>query len=141
MISEATVYSKPSVIELLPAWSIDIPVGSIDGIRCRTQATVESLQWDLNNKVVTATISSLKDQWITLYMRQGIKEWKTSAEVKSSEHGSIARRIYLKKSQPVKVNIILDKAVNDYPVNKPAFTYEDVERIHAERVAKKKARR
>jgi len=77
----APPYPEPGVIELLPAWSPDLPNGSVQGIRCRTQATVDSLVWDLERKEVTATISSLKDRWITLYARQGIRAIETDTEV------------------------------------------------------------
>lgn len=139
LVSEALVYSKPGVIELLPAWSPDLPHGSVQGIRCRTQATVESLEWDLDKKVVMTTISSLKDQWVTLFLRQGIKSLDTDGMVKPSDDGRIARQVYLQKRQPVRLAIALDKAVNDYPVNTPAFTVEDAAEYHAQRVAKKKA--
>ena len=139
MISEGLVYSKPGVIELLPAWSRELPNGSVQGIRCRTQATVDHLAWDLDAKVVSGTISSLKDQWITLYVRQGIKSFEADTEIKPSEHGDIARKIYVSKASPVQVTIHLDKAINDYPVNTPAFTLDEADRVQAEREAKRKA--
>jgi len=139
LVSEALVYSKPGVIELLPAWSPDLPNGSMQGIRCRTQATVESLEWDLEKKEVTATISSFKDQWITLLLRQGIKSIKADTEIEPSEHNSIAREVLLKKGRPVQVTITLDRTINSYPVNTPALTAEDAAEYHAKRIAKKKA--
>lgn len=137
-VSEALVYSKPGVIELLPAWSPELPAGSVEGIRCRTQATVESLRWDLDRKVVSATISSRKDQWVTLFARQGIESISTDAELKPSGFGDIARRIHLRKEPPVQIVLTLEKAVNDYPVNTPALTWEEARRQHRERMAAKK---
>lgn len=139
MISEGLVYSRPGIIELLPAWSPDLPNGSVQGIRCRTQATVDRLEWDLDKEEVSATISSLKDQWVTLYLRQGIKSLEANAEVVPSEHGAIARRIYLRKVWPVHLTASLKKAVNDYPVNSPSFTLDEANRVQAEREAKRKA--
>jgi hypothetical protein len=139
LVSEALVYSRPGVIELLPAWSPDLPNGSVQGIRCRTQATVDSLVWDLEKKEVAATISPLKDRWITLYARQGIRTIETDTEVKPSEHGRIARKILLQRGKPVMVAITLDRAINDYPANTPAFTLADAENHHSDRVAKKRA--
>ncbi len=103
MISEGLAYSKPGVIELLRAWSPDLPNGSVPGIRCRTQATIDHLAWDLDKRVVTTTISSLKDQWVTLYVRQGIKSLEADTETKPSEHGDIARKINVSKGSPVQV--------------------------------------
>ncbi|TWT78877.1 hypothetical protein CA13_02740 [Planctomycetes bacterium CA13] len=136
VISEALVYSNPSVIELLPAWSSKIPIGSIKGIRCRTQATVDSLNWDLNEKEVTATISSLKDQWVTLYLRQGIKSIEADTEVTTSQQGHIARKVFLQKGRSVRLKVVLDNSVNDYPINTPAFTAEDAAEYHELRTEK-----
>lgn len=141
MISEGLVYSKPGVIELLPAWSPALPNGSVQGIRCRTQATVDMLAWDLDKRAVSATIASSKDQWITLYMRQGIKSLEADTEASFSEHGDIARRLFLRKASPVRVTVYLDKAMNDYPVNTPAFTLDEADRVQAEREAKRKAKK
>ncbi|WOO40607.1 glycosyl hydrolase family 95 catalytic domain-containing protein [Rubellicoccus peritrichatus] len=135
-VAEALLYSKPGVIELLPAWSTRLPSGSIDGLRTRTQATVESLEWDLEQKEITATIRSLKDQWVTIFVRQGIEEIESSAKMRSSEHGDFAREVYLKKGEPVKLTVSLEAATNDFPVNEPSFTLEQAEQIHAERLAK-----
>jgi len=139
-VSEALVYSKPGVIELLPAWSRKLPAGSVKGILCRGQAKVDLLQWDLQRKSVKATLSSTKDQRVTLFARQGIASITADAQLKASEHRSIARELHLKKGQPVTVSITLDKAINDYPVNTPALTWEDALRMHNERVARKKAK-
>ena len=111
VVSEALVYSKPGEIELLPAWSPDMPAGSIKGTLTRTQAKVDSLEWELARKNISATLTSMKDQWITLFVRQGIKELKTDAEVKLSEHGAIARRVHLRKGKPVKIEIVSDKTI------------------------------
>jgi len=138
MISEGLVYSKPGVIELLPAWLPALPNGSVQGIRCRTQATVDNLEWDLNKRVVSATIASVRDQWVTLYMRQGIKSLEANTKVKRSEYGDIARRLLLQKESPVRVTVHLEKAMNDYPVNAPAFTLDEADRVQAEREAKRK---
>ncbi|VGO18873.1 glycosyl hydrolase family 95 catalytic domain-containing protein [Pontiella sulfatireligans] len=138
LLAEALVYSEPGVIELLPAWSPKLPNGSISGIRCRTQATVDSLEWDLDKMQTAATITSLKDQWVTVYLRQGIKELKTNAETESSEHGSIARKVFLKKGTPVRLHILMEKKVNTYPVNAPVFTVDLAIEQHAERMEKRK---
>ncbi len=51
----------------------------------------------------------------------------------------LQRRLLLKKGNFVQVTIILDKTINSYPVNTPAFTSEDAAEYHARRLAKKKA--
>lgn len=141
MISEGLVYSRPGVIELLPAWSPELPSGAIQGIRTRTQASVESLEWDLVEKQISASITSLKDQWITLFARQGIASIEADTEVKSSEHEGIARQLLLKAGTPVRLKIILDQATNELPVNEPAWTWQEADLIHIERTAKQNEKR
>jgi hypothetical protein len=39
------------------------------------------------------------------------------------------------------VTVHLENAINDYPVNAPAFTLDEADRVQAEREAKRKARK
>ncbi|QBG48161.1 glycoside hydrolase family 95 protein [Verrucomicrobia bacterium S94] len=141
LLSEALVYSNPGVIELLPAWLPELPSGSIEGILTRTQAKVNVLQWDLNKKQVSVSITSQKDQWVTLVVRQGIKTIKGKAELKPSIGENMARKIFLKKGQPVHLNIMLEKKMNDYPVNTPALTAEEGDRQFIEKFVEKRKKK
>jgi len=137
LLSEALVYSRPRVLELLPAWSTRLPAGTIKGIRTRTQATVNTLSWDVSGKSVSAKITSGKDQWVTLILRQGIRNIEANTEVLESMYGEIGRRVFFKKGQEVHLQIEMKKAVNDFPVNEPALTLDDADRQMAEKRQKK----
>jgi alpha-L-fucosidase 2 len=76
VIMEMLVFSKPGEIELLPALSEKIPFGSIAGVKCRTFAALEHLEWDFRIKKVGARISSLTDQSIKIRYRNGINSVK-----------------------------------------------------------------
>lgn len=59
IINESLVFSNNGEIEILPALlNSGFDKGSITGIRARTQATVEKLEWDLNSGTAKATIKS-----------------------------------------------------------------------------------
>ncbi len=77
VILEMLVFSKPGIIEFLPALSEKFSKGSVSGVLCRTQAKVEHLEWDMANKTMTANVSSGKKQNIRLQLRKTI----TSAKV------------------------------------------------------------
>ena len=71
-IMEMFVYSRPGVIEFLPALSDKLTKGGISGVLCRTQAKVDELNWDFTNKKLEATISSGKEQTIRFQLRKDI---------------------------------------------------------------------
>lgn len=71
IINESLVYSDTGIIEVLPA----IPTsgfdkGSITGLMARTNATIDSLSWDLTNNTATVTITSHIDQTIKVSCKQ-----------------------------------------------------------------------
>ncbi|WP_215222733.1 glycosyl hydrolase family 95 catalytic domain-containing protein [Echinicola shivajiensis] len=73
VVLEMLVYSRPGVIELLPAVDEKLTKGSISGVKCRTQATVEELEWDFEKETAKVIISSSVDQGIELFFRKGVK--------------------------------------------------------------------
>lgn len=107
VVAETLIYSRPGEIELLPAWSETMPSGRIRGILCRTEASIPVLEWDDRKGLITATLRSQKDQWVHLICRRGIKEIRTSAQVKPSDTGPIARKLFLKAGEDVKIEITL----------------------------------
>jgi len=73
LMMEMLVYSRPGVIELLPALPDSLSKGSIKGVMCRTEAKVESLTWDMKAKTVDLTLGSRKPQDLDLMVRYGIE--------------------------------------------------------------------
>lgn len=69
---EMIVFSKPSVIELLPALPGQLSIGVLIGVSLYTYAKLEQISWDLVKGNVYAEIISLIDQKITLNYRYGL---------------------------------------------------------------------
>ncbi len=67
IINESLIYSNKGEIELLPSLlESGCNQGEITGIRTRTQATVDSLKWDISAKTCTAVITSDIHQTIVI---------------------------------------------------------------------------
>jgi alpha-L-fucosidase 2 len=68
LLIEMIVYSRPGIIELLPALPAGLPQGSLQGIRSRTRAVLETLSWqtgrDGSSGTVHISLRSLIDQSI-----------------------------------------------------------------------------
>ncbi|MFZ0233301.1 MAG: glycoside hydrolase N-terminal domain-containing protein [Candidatus Acidiferrales bacterium] len=77
IMMEMLVYSRPGVVELLPAIPVSLRQGSAQGILCRTRAKIDNLQWDLDSKKLEVTISSPIDQTLSLVVRRGIEAAST----------------------------------------------------------------
>ena len=74
IIMEMLAYSRPGVIEVLPALPATLEKGSINGMLVRTFAKIDHLAWDMQARTVDLTITSLKKQDITLIARYGIDD-------------------------------------------------------------------
>ncbi len=66
VIMKMLVASEPGVIRLLPALPEVWPAGEIQGVSCRGQVTINSLQW--NEDQVNLSLVSAIDQSITLQL-------------------------------------------------------------------------
>jgi hypothetical protein len=94
IINESLVYSNNGEIEILPALlNSGFDTGTVTGIKARTQATVEKLEWDTNSGTATVTIKSDIDQDI-----------KVSCGLSSSEE-----TISLKANESKEITFNLDK--------------------------------
>ncbi len=74
IMMEMLAYSRPGVIELLPALPASLAKGSIDGMLARTFARINKLSWDMEARTVDLVITSLRKQDITLIARYGIED-------------------------------------------------------------------
>jgi hypothetical protein len=73
IIMEMLLYSRPGVIEVLPALPVTLTKGSVKGLLARTFAKVDDLTWDLGARTVDLTVTSRQKQDITLIARYGIE--------------------------------------------------------------------
>jgi alpha-L-fucosidase 2 len=74
IMMEMLLYSRPGVIELLPALPASLVKGSINGMLARTFARINKLTWDMQQRTVDITITSFRNQDITLIARYGIHD-------------------------------------------------------------------
>jgi hypothetical protein len=73
IMMEMLAYSRPGVIEVLPAIPPSLVKGSINGMLARSFARIDKLAWDMEARTVDLTITSVRKQDITLIARQGIE--------------------------------------------------------------------
>ena len=81
IMMEMLAYSRPGVIELLPALPPSLVKGSINGMLARTFARIDKLAWDMEARTVDVTVTSVRKQDITLIARYGIEEISAPAGV------------------------------------------------------------
>lgn len=84
VVHESLVYSNTGKIELLPAVpNSGFDVGEINGIKARTQATIDNMTWNLDNGTVSATITSDIDQ--TILVSCGISDKTQTVTISAGE--------------------------------------------------------
>ncbi|MFB7950092.1 RICIN domain-containing protein [Kitasatospora phosalacinea] len=95
VLAEALVYTRPGVLEILPALPEQIVRGTIRGVRGRCRVLVESLTWDTAARTATAVLVSDTTQTLTFLCRRGIASLSTTAPVAASPLGGHARTLTL----------------------------------------------
>ena len=75
----------------------------------RTFARLDRLAWDMDDRTVDCTITSVRDQDVTLIARQGIEDISASSEVLAArpESGEAACDLHLPEGQSVDVHVRL----------------------------------
>jgi hypothetical protein len=88
VVHESLLYSNTGRIELLPAApNSGFSVGEINGIKARTQATIDNMTWNLDNGTVSATITSDIDQ--TILVSCGISDKTQTLNLKAGETATV----------------------------------------------------
>ncbi|MEV8099527.1 RICIN domain-containing protein [Kitasatospora sp. NPDC085879] len=95
VLGEALVYTRPGVLEILPALPDQLTKGAINGVRGRNRIAIQSLSWDTAARTATVTLTSDIDQKITFICRRGIASITTGATVTTSSLGTHARTVSL----------------------------------------------
>lgn len=108
-LMEMLVYSREGVIELLPALPTTLDKGSVKGILSRSFAHIDQMSWDLKTKTIELTITSLKDQDITLIDRHGIESVIAPDGVLKSKPAkdSMACVLHLQQVKPTTIRLKL----------------------------------
>ena len=107
IMMEMLAYSRPGVIEVLPALPPTLVSGSINGMLLRTFARLDKLKWDMDTRSVDLTVTSLKKQDVTLIARYGIEEISVSSEVlvKNPQSGEATCDLHLPEGKPVEIHL------------------------------------
>jgi hypothetical protein len=111
IMMEMLLYSRPGVIEVLPALPETLVRGSINGMLARTFARINTLAWDMRARTADLTITSRKDQEVTLIVRHGIEKISAPAGVlaKTPPPDAISCELRLKKGEPVQLHLLLGR--------------------------------
>jgi hypothetical protein len=111
IMMEMLLYSRPGVIELLPALPETLLKGSINGMLARTFARIDTLAWDMQARTAEVTITSLKDQEIKLMVRYGIEKISAPAGVlvKPPLPNAASCDLHLLKNERVRLQLALGR--------------------------------
>ena len=112
---EMLLYSRPGVIEVLPALPPTLMKGSINGMLARTFARIDKLTWDMEARTVELMVTSFRKQNVTLMARFGIdsitapagvlaaplQSGKANIEVRLPENKSVTLHLKLGRHRPL----------------------------------------
>ncbi len=108
LIMEMLVYSRPGVIEVLPALPPSLDKGSIKGMLARTFARIDQLTWNMQAGTVDIRISSFRDQNITLIARHGIDRISApEGVIREFSKGKADCSLHLPENKPVEIHLTL----------------------------------
>jgi hypothetical protein len=109
ILMEMLLYSRPGVIELLPALPPTLTKGSINGMLARTFARVDKLAWNMQNRTADLTVTSSRKQDITLIARYGITSITAPAGVLATplRSGSANCELHLPEAKAITIHLKL----------------------------------
>jgi hypothetical protein len=113
IIMEMLLYSRPGVIEVLPALPPGLIKGSIKGMLARTFARIDTLYWNLEARTAELKVTSFRKQDVTLMARHGIEEITAPAGVLAErlETGKVNIDVHLPEGEPVELHLKLGSHV------------------------------
>jgi hypothetical protein len=111
IMMEMLAYSRPGVIEVLPALPPSLVKGSINGMLLRTFARLNKLTWDMDTRTVDLTITSVRKQDVTLIARYGIEGVSAASGVlvANPQPGRSACDLHLPEGKPVEIRLKLGR--------------------------------
>ena len=111
ILIEMLAYSRPGVIEVLPALPPTLVKGSMNGMLLRTFARLDKLTWNLEARTVDLTVTSVRKQDVTLIARHGIEAVSASpgALAAKPQPGTAACDLHLPEGKPVEVHLKLGR--------------------------------
>jgi alpha-L-fucosidase 2 len=111
IVMEMLLYSRPGLIEVLPALPEPLRKGSINGMLARTFARIDRLAWDMDARTVELRVTSFRKQDITLMARHGIEAITASAGVLAGplQAGTADIDAHLPQNRPVTFRLRLGR--------------------------------
>jgi alpha-L-fucosidase 2 len=111
IIMEMLAYSRPGVIEVLPALPASLVKGTINGMRLRTFARLDKLAWDMEARTVDLKITSARKQDITLIARHGVGKISAASGVLAAKprSGAADCDLHLPEGEAVEVHLTLGR--------------------------------
>lgn len=111
IMMEMLAYSRPGVIEVLPALPPSLVKGSIEGMLLRTFARLNKLAWDMEARTVDLTVTSVRKQDVTLIARYGIEAISVSPDALTtkSQPGKATCDLHLPAGNPVQIHLKLGR--------------------------------
>jgi alpha-L-fucosidase 2 len=111
IMMEMLAYSRPGVIEVLPALPPSLVKGAMNGTRLRTFARLDKLAWDMEARTVNLTVTSVRKQDVTLIARYGIEAITAPADILAAKppSGSATCDLHLPQGKPVEIHLKLGK--------------------------------
>lgn len=107
IMMEMLAYSRPGVIEVLPALPPSLVKGSINGMLLRTFARLDKLAWNMDDRTVDLTVTSVRKQDVTLIARYGIERISASSGVLAAkpQSGKATCDLHLPEGKPVEIHL------------------------------------
>jgi hypothetical protein len=111
ILMEMLLYSRPGVIEVLPALPPSLVKGAISGMLARSLARIDKLAWDMEARTVDLTVTSAKKQDVTLMARYGIEDISAPAGVLAARpaSGTANCDLHLPEKKPVEIHLKLGR--------------------------------
>jgi len=107
IMMEMLAYSRPGVIEVLPALPPTLTKGTINGMLLRTCVRLDKLSWNMDTQTVDLTVTSTKKQDITLIARYGIEEITAASGILAAKPiaGEATCDLHLPEGKPVDIHL------------------------------------
>ncbi len=107
IMMEMLAYSRPGVIEVLPALPPSLIKGSMNGMLLRTFARLDKLSWNMDSRTVNLTVTSMRKQNVTLIARYGIEDISASSGVLAvkPQPGKATCDLSLPEGKPVEISL------------------------------------
>jgi hypothetical protein len=110
IMMEMLAYARPGVIEVLPALPLSLKRGTVRGMLVHAFARLDELTWDMEERTADLTITSMREQDVTLIARQGIERLTAPAGVAGRfRRGDADCELHLPENEPVRVRLELGR--------------------------------